>query len=141
MIITGIFLLFGSIEDAFNTIWRVQKRRPFVKRFVTFWTFLAFLPIVMVKPIYKPVHRTSSAGVDLETGALFVWHGTDLVLPFCIIDSPFGDVYPHPQQIRRYEGGHQLVVALMLRGDRQKQLFAHYVTISSITVVYGSLWR
>ena len=50
LLITGIWL-FDSIEDAFNSIWRSEKRRPFVRRIMTFWTVLTLTPLLMVGPI------------------------------------------------------------------------------------------
>lgn len=39
--------LLQNIEQAFNRIWGIEKQRPFVQRFLTYWGFLTLTPPLM----------------------------------------------------------------------------------------------
>ncbi|MCA9437280.1 MAG: YihY family inner membrane protein [Candidatus Omnitrophica bacterium] len=140
LIITGIFL-FDSIEDAFNTIWRYKKRRPFVKRFVTFWTFLAFLPIVMVGPMLLDQFIERRVLVADLSWARFLYGWLWLVLPFCITWVAIWLMYIHiPSESVDMRAAAISALVVALCWEIAKRLFAHYVTISSnYQIVYGSL--
>lgn len=43
---TAVMLL-ATIEDAFNTIFRVEKKRPFIGRLLVFWAVLTMGPLLM----------------------------------------------------------------------------------------------
>jgi len=139
-IITGIFL-FDSIEDAFNTIWRVKNRRPFFKRFINFWTFLAFLPIVMVGPmLLDQFIERRVMGADLSwLRFLYGWFW--LILPFCVTWFAIWMMYVHlPSESVDFKAAGISALVVALCWEVAKRLFAHWATGSSnYQIVYGSL--
>lgn len=46
LFLTAIFL-FNSVEHTINDIWQAKQRRPFLSKFVRFWTVLTFVPGLM----------------------------------------------------------------------------------------------
>lgn len=140
LIITGIFL-FDSIEDAFNTIWRVKNRRSFFKRFVNFWTFLAFLPIVMVGPVLIDQYiQRQVMGADL-TWLRFLYGWIWVVLPFCITWLAVWMMYVHiPSESVDIKAAGISALVVAICWEIAKRLFAHYVSgASNYQIVYGSL--
>ncbi len=140
LIITGIFL-FDSIEDAFNTIWRVKNRRSFLKRFVNFWTFLAFLPIVMVGPmLLDQFIEERVMGADLSW-IRFLYGWLWLLLPFCITWLAIWMMYVHiPSESVDIKAACISALVVALCWEVAKRIFAHYVSgASNYQIVYGSL--
>ena len=133
LIITG-FWLFDSIEDAFNSIWRVEKRRPFIRRFIIFWAVLTLTPLLMVGPvIVNRYFATKTFAVDLD----FVWGAVSFLLTWFAIWLlymlvPNGNVGLRPAVTSSF------VVALLW--EIAKRGFAEYVVRShSYSTIYGSM--
>lgn len=133
LIITGLWL-FESIEDAFNSIWRVEKRRPFVRRFIVFWSVLTLTPLLLVGPVILNRYiETRDFQLDLD----FFWGIVSFLLTWFAIWLlyllvPNGNVSLRPAAIGSF------VVALLW--EICKRLFAEYVVRSdSYTTIYGSI--
>lgn len=141
LIITGIWL-FDSIEDAFNSIWRSEKRRPFVRRFMTFWTVLTLTPLLMVGPILidRYLRQQHMLPDDLTWVSSFLsW--VSFLLPYFLtwlaiwllyVVVPNGVVAWKPAAVS------SLLVAVMWQV--LKFIFAFYVVYGGMyKSVYGSL--
>ena len=51
LLVTAIFL-FNSVEHTINDIWQAKQRRPFLSKFISFWTALTFVPVLMLASFY-----------------------------------------------------------------------------------------
>ncbi len=141
LIITGIWL-FDSIEDAFNSIWRSEKRRPFARRFMTFWTVLTLMPLLMVGPILvdRYLRQTHLLPDDLTWLSSTLSWGS-FILPYLLswlaiwllyVVVPNGVVAWKPAAVS------SLFVAVMWQA--LKFIFAFYVVYGGMyKSVYGSL--
>lgn len=56
----------GTVESAFNMIWKAPKARPFFKRFMTYWTAITFAPAL----IGASVAMTASLHSMMASGAI-----------------------------------------------------------------------
>ncbi len=141
LLITGIWL-FDSIDDAFNSIWRAERRRPFVRRFITFWTVLTLTPLLMVGPILIDRYIRSRSLIPEEVtwlSGLFSW--SSFILPYLLswlaiwllyVVVPNGVVAWRPAAVS------SLLAAFMWQ--LAKHLFATYVARAEMyQSVYGSL--
>jgi YihY family inner membrane protein len=140
LIITGVWL-FDSIEDAFNSIWRAEKRRPFIRRFTIFWTILTLAPLLMGgPPLLDRYVRSLSVPADWYW-ANDIYEQAGLFLPYvftcCAIFLlyqyvPNGVVAKKPAAICAF------VVAILWEGA--KRLFAEYIAHAhTYSSIYGSL--
>lgn len=57
----------GTVESAFNMIWKAPKARPFFKRFITYWTAITFAPAL----IAASVATTASLHSMMASGAIY----------------------------------------------------------------------
>lgn len=141
LVLTGIWL-FDSIEDAFNSIWRADKRRPFIRRFTVFWTVLTFTPLLMVGPMFIDRYIVANrAGFEdyVWVWALYSWAW--LFLPYLLtwfaiwllyVVVPNGTVAWKPAAIAA------LGVALLW--ELAKHAFAEYVARAEmVQSVYGGI--
>lgn len=141
LLITGIWL-FDSIDDAFNSIWRAERRRPFVRRFITFWTVLTLTPLLMVGPILIDRYIKSRSLITEDVtwlSGIFSWGS--FILPYLLswcaiwllyVVVPNGVVAWRPAAIS------SLLAAFMWQ--LAKHLFATYVARAEMyQSVYGSL--
>lgn len=133
LVITGLWL-FESIEDAFNSIWRVEKRRPFVRRFMVFWIVVTLPPLLLAGPVFVNRYiETKDFQLDLD----FFWGIVSFLLTWFAIWLlyllvPNGNVSLRPAAIGSF------VVALLW--EACKRIFAEYVVRSdSYTTIYGSI--
>ncbi len=51
LFVTAIFL-FNSVEHTINDIWQAKQRRPFLSKFMAFWTVLTAVPLLMLVSFY-----------------------------------------------------------------------------------------
>jgi membrane protein len=64
------YLLFDSVEQAFNDIWRARQRRPLLRKFTVFWALATLGPFVLALSLLQ--------GAALLRGMTPVW----ILLPF-----------------------------------------------------------
>jgi YihY family inner membrane protein len=57
----------GTVESAFNMIWKAPKGRPFFNRFITYWTAITFAPAL----IAASVAMTASLHSMMASGAIY----------------------------------------------------------------------
>lgn len=57
----------GTVESAFNMIWKAPKGRPFFNRFITYWTAITFAPAL----IAASVAITASLHSMMDSGAIY----------------------------------------------------------------------
>lgn len=141
LIITSIWL-FDSIEDAFNGIWRADQRRPFIRRFTTFWTVLTLTPLLMVGPIFFNRYVQSHSFISKDW--VWLWNLYSLgqtLLPYLLtwfavwllyVVVPNGTVAWRPAAISAF--------AVAVLWEVLKPIFAVYA-VRGVTnqILYGSL--
>ncbi len=73
------FVMFNSVEKIFNDIWRVEKRRSFGAKFVTFYTIATIVPLLLGVSLYHMAAYGLTrgflgflGGVGATWGALFL---------------------------------------------------------------------
>ncbi len=133
LIVAG-FWLFDSIEDAFNKIWRSEKRRTFVRRFIIFWTVLTLAPLLMVGPVILNrfvESRHIPLNIEVFWGLLpyfLTWFA--IWLMYMLIPNGIVD--------KKAAAASAFVVAILW--ELAKRAFAEYVAnAESYQTVYGSL--
>jgi membrane protein len=62
----------GTVESAFNMIWKAPKGRPFFNRFITYWTAITFAPVL----IAASVAVTASLHSMMASGAIHEYSAT-----------------------------------------------------------------
>ncbi|OIP41596.1 MAG: hypothetical protein AUK47_06095 [Deltaproteobacteria bacterium CG2_30_63_29] len=78
LIVTAV-ALFIQIEQVFNDLWRVEKRRPFRVRVLLFYTLITVGPLLLSLSMYKAAAVTANMGQFGFLGSL-ANHATPLVL-------------------------------------------------------------
>jgi len=134
-------LLMGTIEQAFNDIWRVQRARRPLQRFVIYWAILTLGPLL----IGLSLSLTSSlfTGAPLAAqGPLQVLRRAVLeVLPFALQFSAFFLLYSVvPNVAVRWR--HALIGALFaaVLFEMAQRAFAWFVFgVASYQAVYGAI--
>lgn len=139
--VTAIMLL-GTIEAAFNAIWRVDSPRPLMLRLIAYWTTLTLGPLLFgaalsLSTIIFAQSDLASLGVELG----FSLRGAVRLVPFGFVAVGLTVMYlalPH----RRVDWRHALlggvVGALLFEG--LKYGFGYYVSrLGTFESVYGSL--
>jgi membrane protein len=71
MLFLTVVSLLSSIEQSMNALWGIQKGRPFLARFVVYWTSLTVGPVVLAVSLSMTSAAQSSAAV----------RGLDAVVP------------------------------------------------------------
>lgn len=136
-IITAVFLL-DTIERTFNEIWSLRRRRPFIPRFISFWSFLTLVPLLLGASIYTS--SVFSRYVRIENiywlSKIF-W----LLLPYTFAVLAFFSAYrflPYAETSSKASIVAALVMAPLW--ELSKWSFDWYVTyVVRISRVYGSL--
>ena len=136
--ITAIMLI-STIDTAFNTIWRVRHRRPFIHRLTTYWAVLTLGPILIGASV-----SLSSYIVNISQNwvSLIPITGKYVlkVFPFLLTTLAFSVTYlivPNRFVHRSYALIGGLVAAVLF--ESMKHLFASYITnMSTYNLVYGT---
>jgi membrane protein len=65
LFVTAIFL-FNSVEHTINDIWQAKQSRPFLSKFMSFWTVLTAVPLLVIFSFYVAtnVDLRNAAGLD-----------------------------------------------------------------------------
>ncbi len=136
-IVTAVFLL-DTIERTFNEIWSLRKRRPFIVRFISFWSFLTLFPLLLGASIYTSSIFTRYIRIEnIYWLSKLFW----LFLPYAFAVLAFFSAYrflPYAETSTRASILAATLVALLW--ELSKWGFDWYVTyVLRISKVYGSL--
>jgi len=66
VLVTVSLFLLDTVESALNSIWRVERRRPLVTRFITYYAVLTLGPLLLVISLYESarLHVLLPKGVE-----------------------------------------------------------------------------
>jgi len=96
LLVTATALL-NTVEEAFNTIWRITRSRPWLSRFITFWAILTLAPLLLGASLTitsyfaaLPVLRDVAAGASRigELPFLLPWLMSSLALTVMYVVLP-----------------------------------------------------
>ena len=59
VLLITVLALMSTIESTFNVIWRIQRRRPFVVRFLVYWAVLTLGPLLIGASIFVTSYLVS----------------------------------------------------------------------------------
>jgi membrane protein len=133
------FLMMATIEQAFNTIWRVRQPRAFMTRLTLYWSVMTLGPVLVGASLMMTTalvdHSIDVAGRDLWIAprVLSLW-------PIAFLAAAFTFLYAAVPG-RRVLFRHALVGGLFAAVVFQvmNRLFAAYVgTMHAYTLVYGT---
>jgi len=132
------FMLMHTIEEAFNTIWRVRRPRPLLHRLLTFWALLTLGPLLVGGSLYLTSYLVGlsfgwanqpAVGVAVLKMAQVTLTVVAFVLLYVLVPNRFVPF------------SHALMGGLLAGGlfEAMRQGFAVYVThFPTYTLVYGA---
>jgi membrane protein len=137
-LVVSSVLLLATIEDAFNSIWRVKEQRAWLVRIVTFWAILTLTPILVVASFSFTINFFGSHGGGV---AQQLWSPFIGFVPMMLQFIGFTLLYQLiPNRSVRWNdaviGG--LIAAVLF--DISKRLFAWYLReFPAYETIYGAL--
>lgn len=139
LVVTSI-LLFVTIEDAFNRIWRVQRDRSVVVRLMAFWTLMSLGPLLLgfgVSLSATVVDAVDTAGgIRLEELRLLSSTAT-ILLTFLGFTALYWMLPNYPVRWQHAAIG---AVAATILFELLKLGFGYYVqAMPTFRVIYGAL--
>jgi membrane protein len=140
LLITATALL-NTMEEAFNDIWRISRKRPLFSKFITFWSLLTLSPILIGASISITSYFAALPIIrDVAEGASAVQH-IPFLLPWMISSSAMTALYlvlPNTHvPVRHALIGGMVSGALF---ELTKLGFAFYVTeMANYEKLYGAL--
>ncbi len=133
------FVLMLTIDQAFDVIWRVRRKRPLLRRFVTYWAALSLGPLLIGVSLSLTSYLVSLS-LGLAKGVPVVGMVTLKIVPVVLTIFAFALLYRFVPS-RHVLPFHALVggVAAGIAFELMKKVFALYVThFSTYTLVYGA---
>ncbi len=140
LLITATALL-NTVEEAFNAIWRISRARPWLSKFIVFWSTLTLAPLLIGASLTitsyfaaLPVIRDVAAGASRigELPFLLPWLMSSLALTVMYVVLPNTGV-----PLRHALAGGMVAGALF---ELSKFGFAFYVTdVANYQRIYGAL--
>lgn len=142
-LIGSALLMMSSIEESFNRIWRAPTERPFLSRFVVFWTALTLGPVLIAGSLAVsayiaslPLIDRTAAQLGLDTNVAH-WRALPMVIELLAFTLSYA-IIPH----RSVRWRHALAggILAMLLFEVAKSGFAWYVrSFPATTEIYGAL--
>lgn len=136
LLITSILMVF-SLEQAFNHIWKVDKRRNFVQAFLMYWAVITLIPILISAGIVITTPVVTKAAMTLpalKTIAIFVFPYLFTFLAFMFLYMAVPNC-----KVRFRDAARGAVVATILF-DLVKLGFAFYIIhFPTYKLIYGAL--
>jgi len=140
LLLTATALL-NTMEEAFNDIWRISRKRPFMSKFITFWSLLTLSPILIGASISITSYFAALPIIrDVAEGASAIHH-IPFLLPWLISSTAMTALYivlPNTNVPLR----HALVGGLVSGAlfELTKLGFTFYVTeMANYEKLYGAL--
>ncbi len=139
LVLTAL-LLFNTVDNVFNEIWRQTAVRPFIGRLVSFWAIMTALPLLVVGSVALSTLVARRVGAwDLDFPALsavIVW-----MAPFLLLTVAFGLAYLWLPN-RKVRFLHALIggAAAALLFEALRWGFSLYIAaVPTFWIVYGPL--
>lgn len=140
LLITATALL-NTMEEAFNDIWRISRKRPLFSKFITFWSLLTLSPILIGASITITSYFAALPIIQNVTeGASAIQH-VPFLIPWLISSSAMTALYmalPNTRVPMRHA-----IVGGMVAGalfEITKLGFTFYVTeLANYEKIYGAL--
>jgi membrane protein len=129
------FLMLSTIERSFNEIWRVDKPRKGLSKFLLYWAVLTLGPLLAVLGLMVTTYVVSLPLIsDVEASVGFLQFVPVLlsVLVFTLIYA----AVPNCPVLLRHALLGGLVVALLF--ELAKKAFTELVALSSFELIYGA---
>lgn len=133
--------LLNTMEEAFNSIWRISRARPWLSKFVTFWSILTLSPILIGASITITSYFAALPVIrDVTEGASVIGQ-VPFLLPWLISSIAMTTLYsvlPNTPVPFRYALIGGLVAGALF--EATKLGFTFYVTeLANYEKVYGVL--
>jgi len=140
LLITATALL-NTMEEAFNDIWRISRKRPLFSKFITFWSLLTLSPILMGASISITSYFAALPIIHHVTvGAAAIQHIPFLV-PWLISSSAMTALYmalPNTHVPMRHALVGGMIAGILF--ELTKLGFTFYVTeLANYEKIYGAL--
>lgn len=133
------FMLMHTIDQAFNVIWRVRRKRPLVQRFLIYWAALTLGPLLIGASLSLTSYLVSlSLGLVKDIPLIGII--TLKMVPVVLTIVSFALLYMIVPS-RSVSPRHALIGGLLagLAFELMKKAFTLYVThFPSYTLVYGA---
>lgn len=133
------FMLISTIDNAFNTIWRVRQSRQLIQRFMIYWAVLTLGPILIGASISLSSYIVN---ISQDWVTLIPTTGKHLlkIFPIMLTTLAFSLIYlvvPNRFIQRSYALVGGFIAALMF--ETVKHLFTTYIAnMSTYSLVYGT---
>lgn len=95
-----VISLLGSIENAFNDIWGITRKRTLVRKFTSYWSVVTLGPIFVFASIAMTASFRSSYAMELLTGLPFVGRAILRILPLTMVWLAFALIYAYMPNTR-----------------------------------------
>lgn len=140
-LIATALLMMANIERAFNRIWRIDKRRHPLNRFMVYWAILTLGPLLIGLSVVLtsylvsvPLFSDAAQRFGLDSGLLRVTPAIASAAAFSLL---YLVVPNQPVPLRHAVVGGVLAALLF---EIAKRVFAHYVTLfPAYEMIYGAL--
>jgi len=140
LLITATALL-NTMEEAFNDIWRISRKRPLFSKFITFWSLLTLSPILLGASISITSYFAALPIIqNVAEGASAIQH-IPFLLPWLISSGAMTALYmalPNTSVPMRHA-----LIGGMIAGalfELSKLGFTFYVTeLANYEKIYGAL--
>lgn len=140
LLITATALL-NTMEEAFNDIWRISRKRPLFSKFITFWSLLTLSPILIGASITITSYFAALPVIQNVTDGASAIRHVPFLIPWLISSSAMTALYmalPNTRvPIRHAIVGGMVAGALF---EVTKLGFTFYVTeLANYEKIYGAL--
>lgn len=140
VLVVTVLAMMSTIESTFNVIWRIQRRRPLVVRFLVYWAVLTLGPLLIGASIFVtsylvslPFLPSGEETLGLKTGLL----GAVPILSTTLAFVMFFKLIPYRPVPFRHALIGGLVAGVMF--ELAKRGFAIYVTgFTAQQAIYGA---
>ena len=142
VLILSTLLLFSTIENTFNDIWRVKNGRRLAQRLLVYWAMITLGPVLMVAslsvtsylvslPMLSGMPVPENLGTRLLKLLPLLFEATAFLLMYLIIPN-------QPVIFRHALAG---TAASTILFEISKYVFAIYMTnVYAYQIIYGALW-
>lgn len=134
-LVVTAFLMLSTIERSFNEIWRVDKPRKGLSKFLLYWAVLTLGPMLAVLGLVVSTYVVSLPLIsDVERSVGFLQF-VPLLLSMVVFTLIYAAV-PNCQVLLGHALLGGVVVALLF--ELAKKLFTELVALSSFELIYGA---
>lgn len=140
-LIATALLMMANIERAFNRIWRIEKRRQLLSRFMVYWAILTLGPLLIGLSVAvtsylvsMPLLSDTAQRFGLDSGLLRATPAIASAVAFSLL---YLVVPNQPVPLAHAVAGGVLAALLF---EIAKRIFAYYITLfPTYEMIYGAL--